>query len=407
MPQFNPPDWLIKEYLDQKSPVQQASEGAQNTLATYMQLKAQEASKQNDAMGTYVKAFEAGGPAFAGDVAKRVGLENPPVLPGGTTAQAPTPNGIPGNVIPPGPPSTQPQPPQAPPTAGVAGQSGTPIMAHWNATMGGSDNSDLPELPGTPDVNGLMGMGNYGRKQISTLESVQKLKDSQDARGIKRTYTPKELHDKGTFDPMHDKEITLPDTSARDNRREDSLAKAVTDYGKQIETNPIITALNKQNLGLHNVDEMSQLVAKGNTVASSAMGMKMARAMGEVGVVTENDVKRYVQSRKISQAAADKLSGWLNGVPSDATLDEVNQITKVLRDSYDEQVQPIYNRYITRFSKAYKITPEEAADRLAFPYNPNPTSSDSSRGGGLPEIGGTFEGGRVLKVTKVQKAQAQ
>ncbi len=40
--EFRPPDWLVKEYLQQKSPIQQASEGAQQTLQTYAQMQNQQ-----------------------------------------------------------------------------------------------------------------------------------------------------------------------------------------------------------------------------------------------------------------------------------------------------------------------------------------------------------------------------
>ena len=38
------------------------------------------------------------------------------------------------------------------------------------------------------------------------------------------------------------------------------------------------------------------LVKSGNTVAFSALGTKTAKAMGEVGVLTESDIARYVRS---------------------------------------------------------------------------------------------------------------
>lgn len=412
MPQFNPPDWLIKDYLDRKSPVEQASEGVANTINSYAAMKNMETQRQNDALGTYVKAFEAGGPQFAGDVARRVGLQNPPALPGRTATM--TGSGTAGTLIPPGPPTMQPAPEQMPtPTEEQMQQSlpGEHVIGHWNETMGQQTPAG-PNLPGSPDIESLLTMGNFGRKEIAARESLQKLNDSQtsykEKYSPKNAFTPQQILDKGTFDPLNDKEITVPDQDARESRKAERLSKAVTDYGKQIETNPIIKKLHEQNQGLHSVEEMLTLVGSGNTVASSAMGMKMARAMGEVGVITENDVKRYVESRALGQAAADKLSGWIRGVPSDATQAEVRQITDVLRDSYDGQVQPIYNRYIDRFARAYHMSPEEAAHQLAFPYNPSAGNgtgprSNSSAGGKVPQVGENFGGGRVLKVTKVQK----
>lgn len=438
--EFNPPDWLIKEYMDRPSPVQQAAEGAQKTLGTYMQMKAMENTQQNEKMGNYVKAFEAGGPDFAAEYAKRVGLENPPALPARTATMVP-PGGVAGQMAQPGgapppttpfpqgqpqmamPPAPQPtysqgqqigsmlQNPQAPPTMGPTAES--PVLAHWNQTMGNggggppaissgtaSAPSVQPPSIGLPD-EALLNKGKWGKGQY---DEGMKRAEANVKFAPKTPITKEDLIKKGTFDPAKDYVVEPPaGNEARDQRRQDQMAKAVTEYGKQIETNPIIKNLQLQNIGLHNVEEMGHLIAQGNTVASAAMGMKMARAMGEVGVITEQDVKRYVQSRKLTQAAADKLSGWLNGVPSNATLGEINEITQALKDSYDSKIQPIYNRYIDRFARAYKLTPEDAAYQLAFPYDKG-TGAGAPTGGGLPQVGGTFEGGRVLKVTRVQKA---
>lgn len=396
--QFDPPEWLIKDYLEQKSPVQQAAEGTQQTLGAYAQIKNQEAQRQNDALGTYVKAYDSGGPEFATDIARRIGLQNPPALPSKAAA------GAPGVAVGQNPPNTvqMPIPGQGSQPMSMAPTS--PIVAHWNQSTGQSQSTPgMPELPGNSDPEELLKMGNFGRKELAGRESLQKLKDSQDAHGIKTPITKEDLLKKGSYDPNKDFVVEPPDNSFKDKGREDRLARAVTDYAEKIEKHPIIKKLQEQSLGLHSVEDMLDLVGKGNTVASSAMGMKMARAMGEVGVITEQDVKRYVQSRKLTQAAGDKVLGWTKGVPSDATQGEIKEIANYLQDRYNTDAQPIYNRYIERFARAYKTTPEDAAYQLNFPYEPHPGAS-SSMGGSMPQVGGTFEGGKVLKVTRVEKA---
>lgn len=146
------------------------------------------------------------------------------------------------------------------------------------------------------------------------------------------------------------------------------IDKNVLDYTQALETNPLLSKMRDQELGIEQVGGMIALVRTGNTVAASAMGVKMAKAMGEVGVLTENDVKRYVLSKKISQAAADKLRGWTQGVPSEATLDEVQQISDVLKGTMDKKVQPIYDRYVHRLARNFNMSEEEAARRLDVPY---------------------------------------
>lgn len=427
-----PPDWLIQEYANRKSPVQEGLDSLTTAANLYRQTKQQQQTKQNEALGAYVKAFEAGGPAFAEEIAKRIGLQNPPSLPGKTAVQ--TGGGTAGIVPSPsqetpmdseGNPIAPQQGPQLPgvregmapdlpngqqrrPASGMGASS--PIIDHWNQTMGASGQQQpsqpqagLPNLPGGENPLDLLKLGKYGSGRLGALESAQRLADIQTARTDKNkpvpTMTKEDALAAGSVDP-NAKIIDTPDRAAKDQRREDQMALAVTNYGKQIETNPIIKALELQSVGLHSVEEMSHLVRQGNTVAASAMGMKMARAMGEVGVVTENDVKRYVQSGKLTQAAADVLSRWLTGTPSNATLAEINQITEALSDSYDGKIQPIYNRYVDRFARAYKTTPEDAAYRLAIPYK---TGSGGSGGNVAPEVGGSYMGGRVTKVTEIHQ----
>lgn len=501
--QFNPPEWLIKDYMAQKSPAEEASSGIQTGLATYAQMKLKQSEKQNEALGTYINAVRAGGPKFGAKVAAMLGLKNTPIPGGPSVPPAVSTGTVPSQApgMTPVENANQMSMPAEHPMAGAPGQA-SPIIAHWNQTMGqgqaganyetalnpqeeqqfqawksqnaprdsgydydlrgafkagfkpgpnghwddrfknpnhptfstfsqyakdvperagtwegdkyippagGRPAASGPELPGEDNPLDLLDQGDFGANRLKGLESVQKLKDSQDAHqekfGVKTPITKEDLLKKGSYDPAKDFVVEPPanNQDAKDLKRQDQLAKAVTEYGKQIETNPIIKNLQNQSIGLHNVEEMSQLTQQGNTVASAAMGMKMARAMGEVGVITEQDVKRYVQSRKLTQAAADKLSGWVNGVPSKATLEEIGQITEALRDSYDSKIQPIYNRYIERFARAYKISNEDAAYQLAFPYEKG-TGASTSQGGSMPQVGSVFQGFKVLKVTETTKA---
>lgn len=55
---FNPPDWLIREYVARKQPAEIATEGIQQGLDTYAQLKAQDDAKKQVALGNYLKLLE-------------------------------------------------------------------------------------------------------------------------------------------------------------------------------------------------------------------------------------------------------------------------------------------------------------------------------------------------------------
>lgn len=131
---------------------------------------------------------------------------------------------------------------------------------------------------------------------------------------------------------------------------------------------PVIKELNKQSLSLGSADQLINLAKSGNTISSNALGSKIARAMGEVGVLTDQDVVRYVQSGRLDRAAADKLSKMITGAPTEATLNEIQQIGDVLRDSFQTKIQPRYDNYINAYSKIEGVTPEQFSQTLSLSY---------------------------------------
>lgn len=132
---------------------------------------------------------------------------------------------------------------------------------------------------------------------------------------------------------------------------------------------PVIKKLREQDIGLRQVDDILSLVNSGNTVAGGALGFKMARAMGEVGVITDQDVVRYVRSGQLAQGAADKLSQMIAGIPTEATREEIAQIANALRSSFKEKIQPRYDQYINSYSRIEGIEPSEFANKLSIPYS--------------------------------------
>lgn len=131
---------------------------------------------------------------------------------------------------------------------------------------------------------------------------------------------------------------------------------------------PVIKQLRQQGIGLSQVNDLVGLVKAGNTVAAAAMGTKMARGMGEVGVLTESDITRYVQSGQLDRKAGDTLSKWLRGVPTQATLSEIQSISAALGGTFRDKVQPRYDQYIESYAKSEKMTPSQMASELALTY---------------------------------------
>lgn len=339
--EFRPPEDLIQGYLSRPSPGQIASQGMNQAFQLYAQQKAAEQQKAALSRQAQLSEFNALAPYTERDqipgLMQKFGV--------GQTA----------GVVPPTPSTgTVPSPTAGLPDAGGMPVTQAPSMTErWGSWKGSTSK---------------VGMANY-KDELGTQKLEKDLAIDPNA--------PVPVIEEGAAvkaGSVHPKAriVQLPgkkDTSIEDIRHEDRMAKAVTDYGKQIETHPVIKKLMDQQVGIDQVQELSGLVRDGNTVAASGMGTKMSKAMGEVGALTETDVRRYVQSGKLSQAAADTLSKWINGRPSDATMKEIGEISNVLQESFSSKIQPIYDRHIDRFSRAYKKTPDEAAHLLAIPYS--------------------------------------
>lgn len=191
----------------------------------------------------------------------------------------------------------------------------------------------------------------------------------------------------------------------REAGQDDKFKNRLNNQKNRMVNDPRIKPLHAQDIGLRQVGEIQGLVQGGNTVAAGALGVKMAKAMGEVGVLTDQDVARYVVSGRLDRMAADKLSKWTRGVPSNATQQEIAQIASVLRDSFSEKIQPVYNEYIESFSEVEGLTPDEVSRKMGIPYKPSAALQPLPTPGpqplpSIPQVGGTFNGQTVTNVRR-------
>lgn len=197
-----------------------------------------------------------------------------------------------------------------------------------------------------------------------------------------------------------------PKTSTAQSSLDDSrVARAADNSKAAIISNPIYKELAKQDLGSNFLVSMVDLVKQGNQVAANSMGAKAARAMGEVGVLTEQDVSRYVQGGSLPRKTADKLLKWTKGRPSDMTLEEISQVHGVFQKQFEKNVQPIINRQIETFARNWlKTKPndenwstalKEAEERIGFPYVA--TGKDETPKLSNKEVDDLFSGFEVKK----------
>lgn len=127
--------------------------------------------------------------------------------------------------------------------------------------------------------------------------------------------------------------------------KKNSQKPALTPYWwsgerQKLQSHPILKSYFKEGVGLNSAKKLFDLAKSGNTSAFSSFGTKMARAMGEVGVLTDTDVVRYITSQKLSQKVKDKLNLWAQGIPSEATTDELDDILNVLSFAFEQKARP-------------------------------------------------------------------
>lgn len=230
------------------------------------------------------------------------------------------------------------------------------------------------------DTSGMgagAGKGVYSAEQLRAISDASKTKDITKLAAAFPDGTPddvlKQVLATQRIDNLEEE---------RDARSGERRQARFRNYFLDLEQrDPVIKELRKQDLGLMQVNDLIEQVKSGNTIAANAMGTKMARGMGEVGVLTDADVTRYVTSGRIDRKVGDKLSLMLRGRPTDASVEEIGAIAEVLRDAFEEKIQPRYNQFIDTYSRQEGMKPEDFSTEIRLPY----TRKKAETGAKTPE----------------------
>ena len=96
----------------------------------------------------------------------------------------------------------------------------------------------------------------------------------------------------------------------------------------------------------------------------------MARAMGEVGVLTDSDVQRYIQRMDIKGKIEDNLARYLSGELTPETSQDISNINKALLKAMDVKLKGQKEKYLTRayntYGKKLNMSEQEVADVMGF-----------------------------------------
>jgi hypothetical protein len=160
------------------------------------------------------------------------------------------------------------------------------------------------------------------------------------------------------------KEIARINAEIKNDAQEDKNRKFQETQAMKYQDSVLKNPLFKDNIGvINNMDQVRDLMSDaylkgGQSVA--ALGTRMAKAMGEVGVLTERDVTRYITSPALKDSI---LSGGKKAVVGKITkqdYDNMLRVTNIMNMRAQQKINKAYEETATKFSRNAKIPYEEA-----------------------------------------------
>ena len=134
---------------------------------------------------------------------------------------------------------------------------------------------------------------------------------------------------------------------------------------------------------------LKNIETTGNQASLATLGTKMAKAMGEVGVLTDSDVTRYVGGtswwRKVQDWYAKGATGDL---PKD-TLNDLKQNVKLTENALNSKRTKMYENVTSRVQAANEDLPTETIHKFLgyTPSNEKAVSNENTGGMASPQYG--------------------
>lgn len=158
--------------------------------------------------------------------------------------------------------------------------------------------------------------------------------------------------------------------------------KNIYNVTKDFEGNALKKELDKQGISFEQANGLISEIKTGNELALGSLGTKMARAMGEVGVLTDADVVRYIQSQSIVRQGRDMYARKGQGRLYDDTLKDMERVIKKMQGGFRVREKEIFERYTKRahenFGKQAGLSKEDIYTRFGMQYRlPKKAPSDT------------------------------
>jgi len=144
-----------------------------------------------------------------------------------------------------------------------------------------------------------------------------------------------------------------------------------------LKDDPTYKTVRQQALEFDQVNDIIKDAESGNQAAIAALGTKLARAMGEVGVLTDTDVVRYVGGTSWGRKLKDWWKKGAEGEISEETLNDIKANIKTISKKLKDNESKVFERAASRIKSAYP----EVDDKMVYGvlgYN-QPSSSEKDR----------------------------
>lgn len=184
----------------------------------------------------------------------------------------------------------------------------------------------------------------------------------------------------------------------RDRRFQERQDKLKMDLVTKFNADPGVRKI-EQSIDAANT--IRELANSGNPIAANAIPTYMARASGEVGNLSEADKAPFGGSRAILERLQAAFSQASTGQMTEDNRRFVNGLTDLMEKRAQENKGRRAELWDTQYSQVMRDIPKGSIKGWLSPVMPEAPQAKQPQGG-VPSVGQKFNGGNVLKVTRIK-----
>lgn len=180
---------------------------------------------------------------------------------------------------------------------------------------------------------------------LKTAQRNKQLQDLADYRQDELDIRKKQMQARAD-ERSEQRDLRQTEADRRLRGEERKYRKDIYDVITDFEKDEVTKAFKKQDLAFSQIGDIVNMVEKGNEVALGSLGAKAARAAGEVGVLTDNDIRRYIEAQSLVQKAKDRFGRLWRGKLSENTLKDLKEVSQKMAKGLSRKVGETREKYI-------------------------------------------------------------